>query len=268
MSATRRVVEKTLRRMDPWLKFLVIAGTVAYIIELMTGSRDAYESHWTFLWAERFIAIIFTVEYFLRWVDDATDHRKWHYPHSPMGLIDLISILPFWVGFFVPVSWLHFVRTFRIFRLLKFFRYSRSLQLVALGFYRAWPHLKSLGFGMFVAALFCTVAIYEAEHEAQPDKFTNIFDSAYFTMVTVATVGYGDLSPVTTLGRAITVVTFFVGLSIFAGMMGVIGTSFVKVLEEEADPNVDPIDVYRKERERRLAIKIAQETFGPRYKEL
>lgn len=264
----QRAIELVLRNMDGWLKFLVIAGTGIYIAEVATGARDSYHSHPFFLWAERVIAVIFTIEYFLRWYDDATDHYGWHYPQSPLGIIDLISILPFWVGFFVPPEYLHLIRTLRIFRLLKFFRYSRSLQLVALGFYRAWHHLRALGFAMMVAALFCTVAMYEIEQPAQPEKFSNLFDSLYFTMVTVATVGYGDLSPVTVLGRTLAMLTFVFALSIFAGMLGVLGNSFVKVLEEEADPNIDPIEEFHKERERILKMKAAEKKYGPKYSQL
>lgn len=245
------MIAKFLKKIDFYLKFIVILSTVFYLIELSTGSVDSHHSHPIFLWIERIIAIIFTIEYALRWSNDATDHLGWHYPHSPLGLIDLVSILPFWCGFFVPIEWLHFIRTLRIFRLLKFFRYSRSLQLVALAFFRAGPALKPLCFSQLVISLFCTVAIFEVESIAQPDKFTNLFDAAYFTMVTVATVGYGDLSPITVVGRLIAIFTFLTALAVFAGILGVLGSSFFKVMEEEIDPDIDPLLEFEKEKQRR-----------------
>ena len=181
-----------------------------------------------------------------------------------MGIIDLISIIPFWVGFFVPREWLHFVRTVRVFRLLKFFRYSRSLQLVALGFYRAWHHLRALGFTMLIIGLFCSVSIFELESEAQPDKLGTLLDATYFTAVTVATVGYGDISPVTPMGRIVTMITSFFALSVFAGMLGIVGSSFVKVLEEEAILNTDPIELYHTEQERQRAMRSADKKFMTR----
>lgn len=168
----------------------------------------------------------------------------------------------------MPREWLHFVRTFRVFRLLKFFRYSRSLQLVALGFYRAWHHLQALGFTMLIVSLFCSVAIFEIERDAQPDKLGSLMDAMYFTAVTVATVGYGDISPITPLGRIVAMITFFFALSIFAGMLGVLGSSFVKVLEEETDPNIDPIELYHREQERQLAMRSADKEFMPKYTQL
>ncbi len=245
-------VAAILKKSDPWLKFLILAGAVAYLVEISTGASVTESAHPLFWWLQCFIAVCFSVEYVLRRVDDAQDQHGWHYPHSALGIIDLISIAPFWIGFFLPGDWLHLIRTFRVFRLLKFFRYSRSLQLVALGFYRAAPALQPLCFSMSVIGIFCSVAVFETEHVAQPDKFGNLFDAVYFTMVTVATVGYGDLSPVTTLGRAIVMFTFVSGLAIFAGILGVLGSSFFKVMEEEIDPNIDPLEEFRKERERQL----------------
>lgn len=246
------MIANLLKRVDPYLKFFVIFGTIMYLLELSTGVKDTLHCHPAFLWLERFIAIIFTLEYILRWLDDIHDSYGWHYPHSALGLVDLVSILPFWIGFFVPPDWLQLIRTFRVFRLMKFFRYSRSLQLVALGFYRAMPALKPLIFSQFIIGLFCTVAIFEVESTAQPDVFVTLFDAAYFTMVTVATVGYGDLSPITTLGRLITMFTFASALAVFAGILGVLGSSFFKVMEDEIDPNIDPIHEFQKEKERRL----------------
>lgn len=245
-------VNSKLKAADPWLKWLIIAGTATYFVEVTTGISEGNSGHSVFWWIQSFIAVCFTVEYILRWVDDAHDQYRWHYPHSALGIIDLISILPFWIGCFLPLDWFQIIRTLRVFWLLKFFRYSRSLQLVALGFYRAMPALRPLCFGMFIIGMFCSVVIFETEHDAQPDKFRNMFDAIYFTMVTVATVGYGDLSPITTLGRLIVMLTFVTGLAVFAGILGVVGASFYKVMDEEIDPNIDPLEEFIKERERQL----------------
>ena len=257
-------VSRILHKADPWLKFLVLAGTVTYLIEISTGASVTEQAHPAFWWVQCFISVTFTAEYILRWIDDAQDQHGWHYPHSALGIIDLVSIAPFWIGFFLPIEWLHLVRTFRVFRLLKFFRYSRSLQLVALGFYRAVPALRPLCFSMTVIGLFCTVAVFETEHPAQPGKFGNLFDAVYFTMVTVATVGHGDLCPVTPLGRIIVMFTFVSGLALFAGILGVLGSSFFKVMEEEIDPNIDPLEEFRKERERQLVRWPDPKTEGTR----
>jgi len=252
MVAPRTRASRILQATDPWLKFMILAGVVTYLLEITSGVNAITLLHTCLQCIQGFIAVCFTIEYIFRWWDDSQDHYGWHYPHSALGIIDLISVLPFWAGLMVPVEWFPLVRTLRVFWLLKFFRYSRSLQLVALGFYRAAPALRPLCFAMLIIGLFCSVAIFETEHEAQPDKFQNMFDAVYFTMVTVATVGYGDLSPITVLGRLIVMLTFITGLAVFAGILGVVGASFFKVMEEEIDPDIDPIEEFRKERERQL----------------
>jgi len=105
--------------------------------------------------------------------------------------------MPFRFGFLLPTDWFQFRRTLRVFWLLKFFRYSRALQSVALGFYRAMPALRSSCLAIFVISLFSSVVIFESEHVSQPEKFQNIFDAVYFTMIIVATVVYGDRTPIT-----------------------------------------------------------------------
>jgi voltage-gated potassium channel len=237
---------------DTFLKWLIVIGTAAYLIELSFGFSQGTRVYLVLWCLQSFAAVCFTIEYLSRWIDDARDHYRWHYPHSALGIIDLISIMPFWFGFLLPIEWFHFSRTLRVFWLLKFFRYSRSLQLVALGFYRAMPALRPLGFAMFVIGLFCSVVIFETEHDSQPEKFRNMFDAVYFTMVTVATVGYGDLTPITPLGRLTVMVTFATALTVFAGILGVVGASFYKVLDEELDPTIDPIEEFRKERQKQL----------------
>ncbi|MHA2280112.1 MAG: ion transporter [Promethearchaeota archaeon] len=228
-----------MKVINPILKALIWLSVGLFFVELGTGSENSHQSHHFFLWAERVIASVFTIEYLMRW----TKNKK--YPLTAFGLIDLLAIFPFWVGFFVPPGWLGLVRSLRILRLFKFFRYSRGLQLVALGFYRAIDQIKYLCFPVMIAILFSTVAMYEAEHAAQPEAFKDLFDAFWFTMVTATTVGYGDISPATVIGKIIAMVTFVSVLSLFAGFIGVIGGALSKVLDEEVDPNIDPISMFK-----------------------
>jgi len=237
------------KTLDAIVTVIVWISVVCYIVEISTGSANSRDGVPIFLWIERTIAFLLTVEYGLRIVRRAKTTNWWEYPTSIMGIIDLASILPFWVGFFVPASWLGMVRTLRILRLFKFIRYSRSLQLVALGFYRSWNLLKSLAFGMVIVSLLCMACMHQAEKDAQPEAFDSVFNTAWFTMVTVTTVGYGDMSPVTKAGKLIAMMTFIPSLALFAGIIGVLGSSFVKVIEEEIDPNVDPIQKFKEARQ-------------------
>jgi voltage-gated potassium channel len=221
------------------------------MLEINMGGDNSRLGNPFFLWAERVIASLMTLEYFIR----LRRNRGGNYIITPLGLIDLVAILPFWLGFFIPVEHLRVVRTMRVLRLLKYFRYSRPLQFIALGFFRVTGQLKSLGFAMLIIFIFSTVLSFEVERKAQPDKFDNLFDSAWFTAVTVTTVGYGDMSPITKLGKIIALITLLPSLAIFGAMIGVLATAFSKVLEEEADPTLDPLMLFKQARAERVAVK-------------
>lgn len=207
--------------------------------------------------------VAFLIEYLWRWYDDVTDPDRevdygisgdTHYPLSIFGIIDLLSWLPYFVWLFTGYG-----AGLQIIRLLKYFRYSRHLQLVALGFYRASNQLLSMGFMLIIISLFSTAIMYELEHEAQPEAFGNILNVFWFTIVSETTVGYGDISPVTPMGKiAAIIILFLPALSIYAGMIGILGGSFSHVLEEEDDPNVDPIKEFKKEYMRKHGFGIGK----------
>ena len=227
-----------LKRFDPLFKLLVWLSVGLYLAELQTGSPNSREGHPAFLWAERIIAGVFTIEYVVRLA--ALGPR---YVKSPFGLIDLIAILPFWVGFFVPARWLGVVRALRMLRLLKYFRYSRSMQLVALAFYRAKYQLQSLAFAMLVVILFGTVTLYECEKGQPGGKFNSVYDA--FVKVSLTTMNCAAIDPQTKSGKAAAMLVFLPAMAIFAGLIGVLSSAFGSVLDEFADPTSDPLVLFR-----------------------
>lgn len=245
-----------IRWIDHVAKPLTVISVVLYLIEgelsLRNDWDNSYESPWYFLWAERGVAILFTLEIVARWW--RSNPRFYGapntaYPFNVWGGIDVLCVAPFWVGFVVPVSWLGVVRTFRILRLLKFFRYSRNLQLTALKFYRAYHNLKGILFSVGMVWLFFAVLTLNLEHGRNPD-FDSLSQSAWFTIVTATTVGYGDMSPVGPWGKV------FVGLMLvpIISTMGMAFAAFANasdsVQQLEDDPNIDPIEEWQKERDR------------------
>lgn len=252
-----------LSAIDSICKPLVWVSIAAYFIELHLKTGSSVDGPRLLLYLERAIAAVFTIEYFVRVTEDRLHpentpdfcvHGRGSYTTSLMGMVDLFSWLPFVVGFFLPIQWLGVVRAFRLIRLAKFFRYSRSLQLVALAFYRAWPELRSMAFVFLVVALFNTALIHEVEKHQQPETFGNVANCAWYVIVSATTVGYGDMYPQSVQGRAVAGVTLLMPtLMIYAGMVGVVGSAFSKVVSEEVDPSIDPIELFRIEWKRRNA---------------
>tara|TARA_B100000700_G_scaffold309031_2_gene387479 strand:+ start:451 stop:1170 length:720 start_codon:yes stop_codon:yes gene_type:complete len=212
--------------------FLVII--CYYVEEMMIGSEHSREGPLFFLWAERSFAFFFTYEFVARWKE-----QKWHwrYLYSPVAIIDLLSFTPFYVGFFVANQYLHLIRTLRILRLMKLIQFLPGVNLLGLAILRAWPQIRTILFVQIIVTMFATAAIYECERNVPDTSFTSLFDSIWFTAVTVTTVGYGDITPTSVIGRLIALATFITGLILFGVFAGMIGGAVTDVLDEHREAN-------------------------------
>ena len=177
---------------------------------------------------------VFTVEYLLRlWA--AVEHAPYshlagqrariRYALSPAGIIDLLAVLPFWIALLFPVD-LRILLVFRTVRFLKLARYSPAMRSLLDVLARERRAL----FGCFViligAMLVAASIMYLVEREAQPDKFGTIPDAMWWAIVTLGTVGYGDVVPITPLGRVVATFTIFSGIIMLALPVGIIATAF------------------------------------------
>lgn len=243
-----------LQKIDNHIGLLIWTSIVLLFVELSTGSSNSLDGNmWIFLWVERLTAVIFMIEYILRIRES---ENKTGYVTSPLGIVDLLAFAPFMIGFFVPVSWLGWVRSLRILRLLKRFRYDRRLQLFLLALYRAWWLIRTIMSVAVFISLFAAVLLYGAEAKAQPESFGNIWSVLFWYIpVTGTTVGYGDMFPVTPIGRACSIIFLLIPLIGLSGsLLGVIGSQFQEIAEMERDPDIDPIEEFRKERQRRVDL--------------
>ena len=177
---------------------------------------------------------VFTVEYGLRlWV--AVEHgphqhlsgtrARLKYALSPAGLIDLVAVLPFWFAMVLPADF-RFVLVFRMVRFFKIARYSPAMRSLLDVLYQERRAL----FGCLVitlgTALVTAALMHLAEGKVQPDKLGTIPDALWWSIVTVGTIGYGDVVPVTALGKLIATGTIFLGLIMMALPIGIIATAF------------------------------------------
>ena len=186
--------------------------------------------------------IIFTVEYALRiWTANLLHpelnpiRARIRYVTSPMAIIDLISILPF----LVPV--LHTynlvgVRVFRLVRLLRIFklnRYSDALAAIGDVFRRKSQQMVASVFFVFMILILASLLIYYAEHDAQPGQFENAFSGLWWAVATLTTVGYGDIYPITPLGRFLGAIIAILGIGMVAVPTSILSAGFMEVLEKE-----------------------------------
>ena len=226
--------DSTSMIVDRLLILLIIVNVVSVVLESIPELATRYGA-W-FGAVELVSLVAFTVEYGLRiWV--AVEHRpyqhetavraRWNYLRSAAGIVDLLAILPFWFAFLLPPDLRAFV-VIRVIRFLKIARYSPAMRSLLEVIYRERRAL----FGCVVILIGATVVaaafMHIAEGRVQPDKFGTIPDAMWWAIVTLGTIGYGDVVPVTTAGKLIAGATIFLGLIMVALPVGIIASGFAE----------------------------------------
>lgn len=184
-------------------------------------------------------SVVFTVEYALRiltadflYPESGTIKARVKYVFSPMALVDLVAILPFWLPMLLPGTMLG-LRALRLVRLLRIFKLNRYFDAIkSLGEVIVQKKRELLGSLFFVSILMLisSLLMYSAEHEAQPDVFRNAFSGLWWAVATLTTVGYGDIYPVTALGRLLGAFIAFSGLAAVAIPTGIISSGLMEAL--------------------------------------
>ena len=152
------------------------------------------------------------------------------YVFSVPGLIDLLSFLPYYLPFFFPAGMSAF-RMFRIIRIFRLFRinaYYDSLNVITEVLSSKKQQLLSSVFIILVLMLASSLCMYSVEHDAQPDVFSNAFSGIWWSASTLLTVGYGDIYPVTTMGKLLGTIIAFLGVGMVAIPTGIISAGFVE----------------------------------------
>ena len=222
---------KKINRFDIFIYVLIIANIIAMVLESHNFIQVQFSKF--FYYFELISILIFSFEYIYRIVISYKE-SKWggvkNYVFSFFGFIDLISILPFYIKQFVLLDGRFFriLRLFRLTRVFKLGRESKSLRL----FIKALSAVKSeLMFTLFLSILtilFSASAIYFLENKAQPEVFSSITASVWWATISLATVGYGDIVPITIWGKIFASIISLVGIGIVAIPTGIISASFVE----------------------------------------
>lgn len=173
---------------------------------------------------------LFSVEYVLRVI---VSKKPFRYIFSFYGIIDLLAVLPFFLNTFLDLRFLRAFRVFRVFRALKLIRYNKALNRFKVAFKIVKEELV-LFFIVTMILLFLTSAgIYLFENQAQPEVFKSVFHSGWWSIVTLTTVGYGDVYPITLGGKIFTFFVLMIGIGIVAVPAGLVGTALSKARELE-----------------------------------
>ena len=181
--------------------------------------------------------IIFTIEYILRlWTADFLYPEKtrvkatWAFIFSFFGIIDLVTILPYYLPFVFPSGAVAF-RIFRVIRIFRLFQINKQYDAFNV-IIDVLNDKKSQIFSsvciIAILMLASSLCMYSLEHEAQPDKFENAFSGIWWTVSAMLTVGYGDIYPITTLGKWMAIVIAFLGVGLVAIPTGIISAGFVE----------------------------------------
>ena len=226
---------------DTFIALWVVVSVVAVVLESVQSIHYILDLEFIILDA---IAVgIFTLEYCMRIYSCVEEPG---YKQAVMGrmkqaketasLIDFMAILPFFLEVFLHHLFdLRFLRVFRLLRLLKLTRYTGATQTLTKVIAREWPVLAASAFVMMLLVVLTASLGYLFEHEAQPDKFENIPQSIYWAVITLASVGYGDISPVTPMGRVMTIILALLGIGIFAIPAALLSSAFTDQLRIERE---------------------------------
>ena len=216
------------RYFDFFIQLIILLSLLSFSLEtlpnLPSGLRDVLEIF------ELISIVLFSVEYILRVI---VSKKPLSYIFSFYGIIDLLAVLPFFLNTILDLRFLRAFRVFRVFRALKLIRYNKALNRFKVAFKIVKEELV-LFFIVTMILLFLTSAgIYLFENQAQPEVFKSVFHSGWWSIVTLTTVGYGDVYPITLGGKIFTFFVLMIGIGIVAVPAGLVGTALSKARELE-----------------------------------
>lgn len=218
---------------------LIILNVIAVILETV---HSLHVRHAVFFhYFDLISVIIFSIEYILRfWScnhDPKFGHSIWgrlRYAVSPGALIDLAAILPFYLHIIVGFD-LRVLRMLRLFRFVRLFRltaYMKSAKMIKNIFVKRASELKLSVLLIFFLIIISSSLVYFAEHIQQPEVFSSIPATLWWSVVTLTSVGYGDMVPVTVVGKILTGIILLLGFAFFALPAGIITAGFLDELEK------------------------------------
>lgn len=218
------------RTFDLLIQFLIVLSLIAFSVETLPGLDRTWIRFLRYF--EIATVSVFTGEYVIRLL---VADRKIAFVTSFFGVIDLLAILPFFLSFGIDLRSIRAFRLLRLFRMFKLVRYSKAIQRFHRAFLIAREELVLFLFVTVILLYLAAVGIYHFEHGAQPEVFASVFHSLWWAVVTLTTVGYGDVYPITVGGRIFTFLILLVGLGVVSVPAGLVASALSEAREMETD---------------------------------
>lgn len=229
--------DRASRAFDLFILSLIAANVAVIILESVEGIYVKAPA--AFKWFEIVSVAIFTIEYVLRvWsCIEAPEYAarvkgRLRFMITPLALIDLFAVLPFYLPFTgLDLRFVRAVRLVRLFRVMKVARYSKAVKTLGRVLAAKKEELGVTLFVLFLLLIFASTLMYYAERDAQPEQFASIPAAMWWAVATLTTVGYGDVYPVTPVGKVIACVIAILGIGMFALPTGILGAGFVEEIQ-------------------------------------
>ena len=213
---------------DYLIQFLILLSIISFTVETLPGlDQKTIVLLNTF---ELVSVIIFSLEYLIRIY---TSDKKLKFIFSFYGIIDLLAILPFYLSFGFDLRSARILRFLRLFRIIKLVRYNKAISRFSVAFKMIKEELTMFSVVSLILIYISAVGIYYFENAVQPEAFSSIFSSLWWSVVTLTTVGYGDAVPITIGGRIFTFIILMIGLGIIAIPSGMISSALTEARELE-----------------------------------
>ena len=213
---------------DYFIQLIIVLSLISFSLETLPNISEEFR-----LVLEKFefvSIVIFSIEYVLRVL---VTKKPLRYIFSFYGIIDILAILPFYLNRFLDLRFLRAFRVFRIFRALKLIRYNKALNRFNVAFKIVKEELVLFFIVILIMLFIVSAGIYSFENEAQPEIFKSVFHSGWWSIVTLTTVGYGDVYPITLGGKVFTFFVLMIGIGVVAIPAGLVGTALSKARELE-----------------------------------
>lgn len=218
---------------------LIILNVIFIILESYKEIKINFE--YFFYYFEIFSVIIFSIEYVLRlWTsnlyysDGLRVKSQFRFITSKLGIIDLVSVLPFYLPLIFPFDLrvLRILRLFRLVRIFKLGRLSKSLKTILSVLKETKGELSITFFVAFILLVLSSTLMYFIESDVQPEKFENIGQALWWSVATLTTVGYGDVYPITGLGKILSALIALIGIGFIALPTGIVSSAFIEKIQQ------------------------------------